>query len=542
MKKLLLVYMMTVLAAGIAMAQGDPLAGSYDIAGGNSDYTTLGAATADLMAYGVSGSVVFNMYPDTLYEPLELGSILGASGEHTVTFRSAPSYFCTIVSDTTPNVHLTGTDYVVLHDFGVHASVTAGECIRVEDDADNNVMSNLQLCGMGYASNAYGLRITGGGNDSNIVDAVTVDSCYTGISVTGTSGSPVIGNSVRNSTVYRGVYSIRTSYQDGARIENNDVQVGFPGATSAVYGIFIGSQVAGDTVRVLANDVHNFRTNFYSYGIWVEASSLSSFTLVSNNFVYGWNDTGAAYRRGLYAYSGKSAFYFNSVRINDTPSTNNAVCCMCYNDSVYVKDNIFQVDDTNITSFGIYRYPTAEAIVSDYNCFYSTSVSFSTGYDGTAARMDLGAWQDATGLDMNSRRGNPGFLSSSNLHISSSSTFVNGVGTTIPLVDRDYDGTLRGSPPDIGADEYEAGPMHGNYDIAGGNMDYVDIPSAVSALSSRGINDAVSLFPRIRESQRPIPSFLPALVRPARRGSLSALHLLSSISTVPHTFRLMESI
>jgi hypothetical protein len=492
MIKLLLICVEILLTAGIAAAQpGTPLAGSYDIAGGNNDYATLTAATSALTGNGISGKVTFNLYPDTLYEPLELWSITGASVENTVTFQSAPSYYCTIVSDTTPNVHLNGSDYVILRDFGVNAETT-GECVRLDSDANNNVMSNLNLCGVGYIANAYGIRITGGGNDNNLVDSVTIDSCQTGISFMGTLGSPDLNNIVCNSKVNNGVECVQAGYQDGVRIHNNDLQPGYPGSVALIWGIRVYAQLAGDTCRIYANDIHNFRTTGNSsYGVWVDAAALTSYTLVYNNFIYDWAVSGVANERGLYQVSGKVAFDFNSVRIDDTPTTGNGICCYVNANPTTLSNNIFQVDDANITSFGIYRSTSATSTQSDYNCFYSTSPTFNVGYAGGANRQSLAQWQGFTGQDFNSRQGNPGFISTTDLHISSSATFVNGVGTTIPLLDRDHDGTLRGSPPDIGADEYETGPMHGGYDIAGGNMDYTDIPSAVADLSIRGINAPV---------------------------------------------------
>ncbi|MBK8685511.1 MAG: lamin tail domain-containing protein [Bacteroidetes bacterium] len=66
-------------------------------------------------------------------------------------------------------------------------------------------------------------------------------------------------------------------------------------------------------------------------------------------------------------------------------------------------------------------------------------------------------WQAAytVAQDANSIQADPGFISTSDLHISVGSTTVNNVGTPIAGVTADFDGDTRnGTNPDLGADEY----------------------------------------------------------------------------------------
>ncbi|MBM3324913.1 MAG: hypothetical protein FJY66_04530, partial [Calditrichaeota bacterium] len=69
---------------------GLPLAGSYDIGGGNNDYNSFSEAVAALMSNGVSGAVTFNVYGTIYNEAIQIGDITGASAVNTVTFRDTP--------------------------------------------------------------------------------------------------------------------------------------------------------------------------------------------------------------------------------------------------------------------------------------------------------------------------------------------------------------------------------------------------------------------------------------------------------------------
>ncbi len=97
---------------------------------------------------------------------------------------------------------------------------------------------------------------------------------------------------------------------------------------------------------------------------------------------------------------------------------------------------------------------------SNYNGFFSTGAndggfrSGSLGAGSGTEYADLAAWQTAVSDDANSLEADPLFVDSlTDLHLQSGSPLEN-AGTTIAGVTDDFDGDLRQSPPEIGADEF----------------------------------------------------------------------------------------
>lgn len=97
---------------------------------------------------------------------------------------------------------------------------------------------------------------------------------------------------------------------------------------------------------------------------------------------------------------------------------------------------------------------------SNYNAYYSFGANdggFRSGSLGTGAGTDyadLAAWQTAVSDEANSQEVDPAFVEPLNdLHLQLASPVEND-GTTLAAVTDDFDGDLRQSPPEIGADEF----------------------------------------------------------------------------------------
>jgi hypothetical protein len=135
------------------------------------------------------------------------------------------------------------------------------------------------------------------------------------------------------------------------------------------------------------------------------------------------------------------------------------------NPVVELKDNIFYTTQTsgggaNAKSYAIGMQSTTFAnLSSNYNDFFASGANaagFRTGsLDTTGTDIaTLSGWQAATSGDANSISVDPLFVNSAtNLHIQSGSPAIN-AGTVIGLINDDIDGDMRGTMPDIGADEF----------------------------------------------------------------------------------------
>ncbi|MBW8048926.1 MAG: T9SS type A sorting domain-containing protein [Cytophagales bacterium] len=134
---------------------------------------------------------------------------------------------------------------------------------------------------------------------------------------------------------------------------------------------------------------------------------------------------------------------------------------------------------------------------SDYNDLF-TSGNFVGNWNGVA-KNDLAAFQAANSMDVNSISVNPVFVSSTDLHTTSS--FVDSTGTPLGIITVDIDGDPRDSLfPDIGADEFVVDstmtPLIGVYTIGGTSPDYATFTLAVSDLNLRGIAGVVTFNAR----------------------------------------------
>lgn len=107
---------------------------------------------------------------------------------------------------------------------------------------------------------------------------------------------------------------------------------------------------------------------------------------------------------------------------------------------------------------------TTGTITCDYNNYYRTGGDTYAAFaqanaDGSYTLIyDLDDWQDAKPYDDHSVFNEPGFIDGSsatpNLHMRNTAGTCSNKGIVIASVTNDFDGDVRNSPPDIGADEY----------------------------------------------------------------------------------------
>ncbi|MEM6602353.1 MAG: hypothetical protein AAF649_13315, partial [Verrucomicrobiota bacterium] len=125
-------------------------------------------------------------------------------------------------------------------------------------------------------------------------------------------------------------------------------------------------------------------------------------------------------------------------------------------------------------------YTNRTSVAVDYNDLYITGTRLGY-YNGD--RTDLAAWQSATGWDSHSVSTNPLFVNSTDLHVNRAE--LDSAGFDTGVVTRDIDGEQRGSPPDIGADEFS--PSGTNASLV--HLDHPEMPFLAGSYAIK-----VSLF------------------------------------------------
>jgi hypothetical protein len=458
--------------APVIIYNSSPMHGVYDVGGGLMHIATVAGAGHALTLRGVDGAVTFNVYPLTYNGSVTVGSITGASATNTTIFREAPAHLDTppeIVAATTPALNLDGSDYVTFDGIDVTLTVT-GKVVQITGDADYNVIKNCLLTGASESGTSnYGVFVTGGGNDYNVIENVTVNrTVYYSVSLEGVSGISDQGNEVRYCTLIGGLEGVILTRQNGAVVHHCDIQPGYDGLSATVMGIEAYTQTAGDVCTAYANKIHNLRSASHCYAINADAGTGGLFKAY-NNFVYDFVVTGTGSLAGLRIESGTAEYYFNSVRIGDVGTTGgspgiNGFYQAGSSSAATVENNVFEIEEPTAACWAI-NHSNGTLTTSDYNAVYGTGTGYSMGRDLGTSYANLALWQGGLSRDLNSVEGNPGFVSSTDLHIQPHYSLLNGTGLDITGITTDIDSDGRGSPPDIGADEYTHTAMADDYGV-----------------------------------------------------------------------------
>ncbi len=230
----------------------------------------------------------------------------------------------------------------------------------------------------------------------------------------------------------------------------------------AIYGVNV---LSGSVITIQNNKFSQIssKTSGTGYGnaaINIETNGTYN---INNNMIYGFGLTATnpiSYLIGIRDTSSTSILncYFNSIYMNDIGSIGTGSVTykglLISNGTCDVKNNIIFSAETNFPNYCFSREGTLGTLTSDYNdLFTSDAVNGNIGYWNNAAVLTFANWQTASSLDANSINVNPGFVSSTDLHLASNTSPVIGKGIAIPSITTDIDGNLRDTPPEMGADE-----------------------------------------------------------------------------------------
>lgn len=382
----------------------------------------------------------------------------------------------------------------------------------IDASASNSSTFGIIMCG-----NTIGATSNGQGNDQNSFLFNRVIKCRYGIV---TRGDPadlnqnivvsdnIIGPSAFGTDQVSKVGILMQADQNSSVMRNTVQFVGVlstqSGGGADRVGIGIGSEswtmspptITSNTYVVVGNIIHDIveEKTFSAVGINLATTGGGSPTdnLVANNFIYNVraNGTGGDQVVGIGIAGGLSdKVVYNSIYLTGDVDPGAAILSTNFGSGIRVANpnsashgnltlinNAIHIDLSSGTP-GVHFYAISGYVPSysfgtgqlNYNDYYlnPANTQLRTGglgiLSGAALSSEyatLANWQTAftAAQDANSIQGDPGFISSSDLHISPGSPTLNAKATPIPaIMTVDFDLNARDpATPDIGADEYIA--------------------------------------------------------------------------------------
>ncbi len=461
------------------------LSGNYTInptiSASNKNYQNWASAVGDLISgsrtdggnaqgSGVSGAVVFSVY-DTVYNnvAVEITAITGASSTNTITFKSAKgdSSKCILKNPSSSSstndfvLSLYGADYINFKQIGFERTGTQTYCtvVQIWNDADYNTFTRCYLRGRKMPSNSslgfnYGIGscfyISGNADYTQLIQNKMLYG-YNGLYCTTSNTNFLIDKNTIDTSGSAGIYM---TSQTALRITNNQFRMGDFGANQGHYTSY-GMRIESSPSMVIAgNKVQMLTVNSQVCRAVILASTTSSAsapTLVYNNWILNSGGTGDCTGLAVYLCSYLN-FYYNNVLVNSSLSSGSAY----YHYPQYSNSYIRLINNNLINKGAGYAINvpgtnTADFDSVDYNNLYSAGTNL--GQWSATNYTTMAAWKSNTGKDANSMNLDPGYLSTSDLHISSIG--LNGKALKLAWVKTDIDNDTRDtSTPDIGADEF----------------------------------------------------------------------------------------
>ncbi|MDO7849318.1 right-handed parallel beta-helix repeat-containing protein [Hymenobacter sp. M29] len=467
------------------------LAGTYTInknaATGGTNFASFTEAAAALNGAGIAASVRFNVLNGPYTEQFSLGQVAGVSATDTIVVDGGASKqtlrYTGVVAQPAA-VLLNGTDRLTLQNLTIDASAgaTYGIGVHLVGQANNNRVASCVVMGPAAAtsstanaaiaaSGSVTSATTVGDANSLRVENSVLSGGYYCLTVTGASttarntGLRVTGNEVRDFYFY----GIDVENQSGAQVIGNDVHRTTRAVVSTFYGVYLNG-CAGTAVE--RNRIHDPYTGDptdtgIAYGLYFTASDGAAGTEndAVNNLIYNFTGSGTQY--GIYnASSDFARYYHNTISLDNASGGATQTTYGFYQTTVATgidfRNNIVSVTRTggSGSKYALYFVTTTSAITSNYNDLYvGTAGTYFTGRYGTANFATLADWRTANGnaYDQNSVAAEPRFVNVAQGNYRPTTAPLDGAGTPLARVPRDFAGVLRNSPPDLGA--YEFAPI-----------------------------------------------------------------------------------
>jgi len=420
------------------------------------NFTSFTAAITNLQNSGVCGNIIFLVDSGTYTEQVRIPQIMGASASSTITFRSASNESAKVIlqykalgQNNSHTLKLDSADYVRIEKMTIKAlDSTYGNVVELDNGATNNIISNNSIEMPDNSSPYYnGIYDHNGGDYYNKYLNNKVINGYNGLY--STSGSSTIvskGTEIRgNKLLNFKYYGIFVSYTDSVMITGNElISSGLLG--NATYALYSSSN--NNAIQIIGNKI-TLTSPGHQFGLYMynNNATASAHGLIANNMVAlsGGSSTSSIY--GLYPTSSSyQDFLYNSISVAVPSNTNSRALNLFGSTFINLKNNIFV---NTGGGFAYYVQSPAAIVQSEYNDIYTSGAILGYWNGNIANLLDL---QTASTKNANSVSVNPGFASSTDLHLVSTS--VSALGTPISTVPNDIDGNIRDAVhPCLGAHE-----------------------------------------------------------------------------------------
>ena len=462
------------------------LSGTFTIGGATPDYTTIGAAVADLNANGVCGPVVFNIRSGTYTANMELGNIAGTSAVNTITFQSETgnkadvniTYNATVLASNFV-LKFSGASFVIVRNLTMTATNTSySTVVDIAGNSTDNTVENCELVGpVGNFTSTYNAVVNSASGSNN--HRTTIRNCGIrngsyGFYMYGTSTASYEEDIVIDGNHLTGqyyAYPMMFYYQERMQFINNVIDYTSPYSSAYLAYFYYPREINIDGNKWFSN------AGGTRYGIMLYYTQNFN-NRVTNNFVSIVNN-GASATYGMYIYGDNNLLVaHNSIYITTASASYYAVYQSQGSNQRFLNNIFYNAG----TGYAFYVGTPTAIIEMDYNAYYTGGANL--GY-WLGVRNNLAAWQAASAKDANAVAKVVSFKNTSigDLHLVSPSEDDDDlVGVLIPevTVDIDKDPRVR---PYRGADEacYLI-PNSLSYDFVdgGGNpIGYVELPGTI---------------------------------------------------------------
>lgn len=444
------------------------MAGSYTVGGTSPNFNTIVEALQELAMRGVCADVTFDIRSGAYNTQFVLPTFTASTPGARVIIQSE--------SQTASDVELVSS-----------ATGSNNNYLVRFDNSDYYTLRHLTLR---FGNPSYSVILDFvGGSDSNIVEHCIIHSDSLGTSDNSNTWAIRSSLGIDNNNIFRHNYivggsrSVSFGGQDianpesGNRFENNFFRSSTLVALAMFYqkdpviksNVFNSNRTGTSPFRIFLRDVYSsgeisgneFLDNLAGplavlYN--VNGPTTSPF-LVYNNFLYSGSTSTVTDNIGILLTGGQGVdIVNNSISVagsgvedvgiliqNETASNLIANGINIYNNNIVHTSGGMAMQVASTSSIG----------VSNNNNFYTSGSQLVKV--GTSTYANLGAYQSATGQDANSISVDPAF-NGSDLHTCEPA--LNAAGMPYAAVTTDFDGELRNTPPDIGADEFTPAGMY----------------------------------------------------------------------------------
>ncbi|MBL7858967.1 MAG: right-handed parallel beta-helix repeat-containing protein [Cyclobacteriaceae bacterium] len=418
------------------------LTGNYSVGPGNElDFPSPRQAATYLNNVGVCGPVTMLIEPGIYDERVWIRTIEGASEVNRITFQSKEMDSTSVLirqNDWAYDPQESVNNYTVLLDGAQFVSLR-GLCIQgdylvnsvvYQNGVSNTTLSNMWIRGAGsrvyYDGSLLIMELGSSQLRNNVIENSFFENGFNGIWVKGT-GDAYHYYSMHNTTIRNNRFAEQSGLSIGivnaenTVIEKNDLRTSTQERYFYSYGINVSSGKGG--LKISNNRVQG------NYGAAIKVGfSSTPGGLVFNNVVLP--------SPGYYGISSeankKLTFAFNTVVTRDVG------CFMAdYDSGVSVLNN-------NFIHYGAGKYADYD---EDFNDVYHNTHDYNNYF---------GSGELSPGAEVHPRYIDPQFVSSTDLH--PQNLLFRGTGKSIPGIDKDFDGNVRGEFPTIGAYEVKVYP------------------------------------------------------------------------------------